>query len=181
MIKFKVKEFNYIEPHDEVREFILASYKGRSFNLGDLPLRVMFCAWCRSHHGIKRRKYCGEDCAQSAMIFCWPQIDSSKYFHFKRQGFICLECGLDYSSFIEKKLNSWGKINERRHIEFSRNGEFDGVVYPNQILDNTGHIIQVDHIKPIFLGGVAIGIDNIQVICSEPCHKNKTLREKSKK
>ena len=38
-------------------------------------------------------------------------------------------------------------------------------------------VFEVDHVKPINKGGVWYDHDNLQLLCTAPCHADKTARE----
>lgn len=128
------------------------------------------CAWCNaSPIPSCRKKYCSTDCVSSLYIWTAPQSPTAKGFILiERQDFACAACGLDWSYDVKKRMDI---ARHYRHKEKFSYG---------YLMNNTGHLLQVDHIIPIHLGGDGIGLGNVQVICAG-CHLRKSASERKKK
>jgi len=137
-----------------------------------------FCKWCHSgdplnHHA---RTYCGEDCKTSANMFCYPQDYLSKAFTLiERQQCACALCGLSYEDRIirymdRREATKTSRFNPKCNIIFL----FTIGYHLSQRQD-----IEMDHTIPIHRGGVGLGLDNIQAVCSI-CHKDKTFAERKR-
>lgn len=183
----KIKHFNWVEPHADVLSFLEDfttknnEKSKRTFALYYLKKNdEKLCVWCLKNRLTGRQqKYCGFDCKMSCFIYANPQDDYAKaWVLINKQNCACAACGLSYEDLIIKGVNRMIKRVEEWRINAKKYGwkEILEIQY-GAIVDNTGHIIQVDHIIPIFKGGAAIGLQNIQVICSG-CHMVKTASER---
>jgi 5-methylcytosine-specific restriction endonuclease McrA len=183
----QIKHFNWVDPHADVLSFLEDfttknnEKSKRTFALYYLKKNdEKLCVWCLKNRLTGRQqKYCSFDCKMSCYIYANPQDDCAKaYVLIYKQNCACAVCGLSYEDLIIKGVSRMLKRKsewETFKIKHQLKGEFDPWI--GTLVDNTGHIIQVDHIIPIFKGGAAIGLQNIQVICSG-CHMVKTASER---
>jgi 5-methylcytosine-specific restriction endonuclease McrA len=167
----KIENFSFKIPGKEAIKVLLPYLSCRQHSLDELKVHDGICAWCNEDPVKKpRKKYCSDNCSESAFIFCYPQSPSAKsWILVNRQNFACCGCGLSFYEDFEKRLKHyietypqfWAKKQKLTLHYFSF---------------NKGWKWQADHIKPIFLGGQGLGLDNIQVLCTD-CHKRKTKTE----
>ena len=180
-IRNKIKHFEYVPPGKQALE-ILAKATGRTLVLEKFKADKVnkLCVWCGVGKCTGRRvKYCSDDCKSSAWIHCNPQSPTAKiWVLINRQQGACRACGLSHEDLINKRY----RASEGRRADWERMAKQYGwkekfeITY-HALGNNTGHVIQVDHIVPIFKGGAGIGLDNIQVICAQ-CHFDKTAMER---
>ena len=140
----------------------------RSMGLSWLKNEEGNCCWCNIVKlPTSRHRYCSHNCRDSAYIFCYPQVPTAKAYHLMKQSWACTLCGECYEDRVYEVL--------RRHIQSGHEKT------PEQLFYNIGYKISremdMDHIRPIFKGGVGIGFRNHQVIC-RPCHHKKTAAER---
>ncbi len=153
---------------------IEAKPRARYFNLSDLP-HLKVCAWCNARPITPpRRRYCGEDCQESATLYCAPQTPAMKMFVLiQLQDCTCVGCGECFDEELKKMVEQKWHVIKERH-----NAWLDWKKVPLHYLgDNTGQLWHVDHIIPIFRGGRGVCLENIQVLCVR-CHQKKTTRER---
>lgn len=159
---------NFIYPKNpKVAELVKANKK-RSLALDCLTGEKEKCKWCLEKT-VGRKKYCSDDCKDSAWAFFYPQVHA-RHFLMARQDNKCAHCNYDFSSkekkYIRKeKLWSWSKESGSSYTtcdcEYVDRGE-------------------VDHIIPIQFGGEILGIENVQLLC-RGCHRKKTASENKRK
>lgn len=151
----------------------------RTASLSDLqkPLEDV-CAWCNRNGVPKRRKYCTQECADSAHRHCYPQSPAAKMYAFVQlQDCVCLLCGewfVDAVKELVDKAHAWNLRCREQGYEWASKDE---QVTLWEIGNGTGDRWEVDHIIPLFRGGIGIGFDNIQVVC-KGCHRKKTTEER---
>lgn len=136
-----------------------------------------YCAWCCINELPDRRmKYCSDGCLNSSDANMYPQIYSYQFL-LKKQQCKCNHCGYDFRPYYAQTLNSYlGK-----HRQSYERGPYVALWYTFTkraqmfaAADFRG--MQIDHIVPIFKGGYAIGLDNLQILCIT-CHIAKTAAE----
>jgi 5-methylcytosine-specific restriction endonuclease McrA len=113
------------------------------------------CKWCMDKLDNTRKKYCSNNCKESAWAFFYPQKYSHKYL-MKRQSDCCLGCGYNFNDKTKKFIRRFYGDT----CEYTDYGD-------------------VDHIIPIHKGGEILGIENVQLLCRE-CHIKKTASERRK-
>lgn len=172
----------YKSPKNPIAIELTKSYKRRTVNLG--TIKVIYvelpdqtserrCAWCTEVAVKGNRKYCGDECATSAMAWAYPQKEDALRFLLVRQGFKCLVCQYDYFPAFAK-IMARDKINPDRDLSnlpwwyFKRLKE--------QV--SAERKPEIDHILAISKGGASLGLDNHQAICYT-CHKMKTKIDNS--
>lgn len=170
-------------PYDETRLVktenpeiieIISLCKERRYNLSDFKAKkvngIKYCAWCYKNKLRKgRRKWCSDKCADSAFITMNPQILQSAHEILLRQDYKCNKCQFDYKTLL--KQESLENLNLYTTL-FTIKCKVARLNKNNELLP------EVDHIKPIALGGQALGLDNHQVLCRQ-CHKTKTKQDMS--
>lgn len=150
---------------------VLDAHKGRSIPKSLLEKTAQgYCAWCnRGQIPSGRRKYCSENCTESAFFVMYPQSPSSKMYRFiKLQDCVCQYCGQDFKDQVAEIVRQ--RVN--------RNMKGERVRYFS-IGFNTGEDWHTDHKEPIHKGGSAIDLNNLWVICKR-CHIHKTAEERRK-
>lgn len=176
----KLQQLDYREPGPLAYDATLRLGSRRTFSLALLPKPQGQCAWCNERQTKGKRKYCSEDCQESAYIYSYPQSPASKMFVFlQRQGCVCLGCGECFDCEITRRIEGCLAWIERHAKDHPRSAmEKPEFVTFHSLGNGTGELWHVDHILPIFKGGQGVGLENIQVLCV-PCHKQKTVRERS--
>lgn len=139
----------YRPPRNPQIEELRIRYQGRRMMALSLITRVVkfgvvHCKWCLDRIGPKsQRHYCSNACQDSAWMYFYPQQHSI--------------------GMLLKKQN--GRCNHCQH-EWKSGDE-----YYQEYAEGMG--MEVDHIKPIYKGGMSLGVDNIQLLCKK-CHLKKT-------
>lgn len=177
-----IEHYEYTPPCESTLS-ILPKGKDRSTALSNLTaLDDKKCVWCRNSHLVgRRRKYCSVSCKNSAMMFCYPQDPRTKaWVLINRQGCACRLCGLSHEDLIIENYSKALKSKERYETFAEKYGYTQKftISYWHLMGTSSGHILQADHIVPIFKGGSSLGIDNIQVVCAA-CHSIKTAAERN--
>ena len=166
----------FVEPCGSAKAQLDAAGPARMFSIANLKNIPGRCTWCESVLTGLRRRWCGNDCLQSALDYCYPQNPQAKMRRLIfKQGCACLVCGVIFEDEIIgliqdafEQRNRYNKTDEKPHL-----------VSLHALGANTGHIWQTDHIDPIFRGGRGIDPDNLQTICTD-CHDRKTVEERRK-
>lgn len=181
----RIETIEFRKPGPAALSAILPHLNSRRCNLSLLPEDHEHCAWCNTRPlPNKRHKYCDRHCSDSAFMYCNPQSKPSRmYVLTYLQHSACTLCGLDYSDFIkeliDKRWKAWTDLAYWRRVTISYGGTEHGLMSLSYLGDQCGSIWEVDHIEPIFKGGIGIGFDNIQVVC-KACHKQKSIAERRK-
>lgn len=179
-VGFKILEdFKYIPP-GPIALSKMHNYSGRQFAMDNLSkTEDSKSAWCNVVQVFdKRRKYCTNLCQDAAYNYCYPQMPGPKAARIiLLQDSSCTLCGLDHSEMFYEKAMIHFKSNLRGMNSSWWSGRKDPTVYFSQLGQNTGDVLHVDHIIPLFKGGRGIGFDNVQVVCKS-CHILKTIRER---
>jgi len=103
------------------------------------------CRRCGIEVPVGRRTFCSEEC-----IHEWQLRTSPRYLRmmvFDRDKGVCSKCGVDTKAGLS--------------------------LFTQRTGNNTGHLWQADHIKPVAEGGGECGLDNIRTLCTA-CHKEAT-------
>lgn len=154
---------------------------GRRYNnAGDIEKLFIdgkkFCKWCakveiQDHY---RRHYCSDLCRHSCSVFLHPQGDAALYHLLARQDFKCAGCEIDYIFFILEIINRLplvpGDPANAHHVGYRLRAQF---------APREEYALEIDHIIPIWQGGVSFGLENVQALCSN-CHLQKTRKEAMK-
>lgn len=172
-----LENFNLIEPGVVAAEILKDDLFQRSANLAQLVVLQGRCCWCNRNDILPpRKRYCSDDCRDSAFVWCNPQSPTSKGWQLlNRQEFSCACCGLSFEDFLRKRLRhlfngvATGLYNRPRNDRWSLHA----------FADQFGHIFNADHRVPLFLGGQGLGLGNIQVLSTQ-CHEKKTVEERQK-
>ncbi len=144
----------------------------RKMNLSELKIDNGNCCWCNERPiPSSRHRYCSTLCRDSAYLFCYPQSPVSKGYLLMKQHWACLSCGLCYDDQVKIAI-----IVKTEH----RPDECDPISAFYWIGYKIGQEMDMDHIKPIYKGGVGLGFNNHQVIC-RPCHHRKTAIDRQRR
>lgn len=137
------------------------------------------CKWCgeeirfdETRKGWKRRRQRGyhrgdewelgkTNCLTAAMI--WLDPKRAEQTLYERQGGACAICGTVLAELGEM---------EERDAEWNLTGR----MRPHWFVVPGSPRTEVDHVLPVVDGGTNV-VENLQIICNDPCHKEKTARE----
>lgn len=151
-------------------ESLTKSYRDRAYNLSSIRLPEGLkkcCVWCLEPLTGMQRRWCMDDeCIKAALAWARPQTEHGLYFLLKKQDFKCNHCSVSFKQYFDEafpKRVGFVPYSNEIHTYMRK---FRGLV-PYEIRP------EVDHILAISLGGVALGLDNHQVLCMK-CHKAKT-------
>lgn len=148
----------YIEPENPKVISLANSSSGRRY----IPLTNLkkykkdLCCWCLKKLDSPRKKYCSSYCSNSAWMFFSPQRYARNYL-LLRQKWKCAICRFQW----EKVRSGKGKLLNDQNVNYYK----------------TLRGQEVDHIVPIHQGGEAVGLDNVQMVCSQ-CHRLKSGNER---
>jgi hypothetical protein len=145
----------------------LINHKVRGIAIHKLPRQKNLCKWCWTNKTPSGRQfYCGDSCKLSIELFCRPQGEESRRFLMKRQDGKCAHCDYDFS--LKTKLRPYGTSAPVWDDENKLSFKTDTTYIPDRG--------EVDHIVPISKGGIALGQENLQLLCME-CHRIKSANE----
>jgi|ERR1700687_366177 len=166
-------------------EELTKSYRERSYNLSSLsaikltelnekgkPRRM--CAWCAGvelFHG--NQKYCSQECSNCAMAWAYPQKENALLFLMLRQDWKCANCQYDYKTTINQIMD-----RERQRYPTSSPTIFWYHLKRLKAITSKEKCPEVDHVIPVYKGGITLGIDNHQILCFS-CHKAKSKVDNS--
>lgn len=172
----------YKPPVNPIAVELTKSYKRRSINLGrikaiyvELPNQTSErrCAWCTEVSIKGNRKYCSEDCANSAMAWAYPQKEDALKFLLVRQTFKCLICQYDYFPAFNAIMQKAGVRDDLSSLPWW---------YFKRLKERVpaDRKPEIDHVLAIRHGGQSLGLGNHQVLCFL-CHKSKSKIDNSVK
>lgn len=165
---------------------ITKTHKGRTHNLSDLMLPqgvYKKCVWClKSLSGTGRRRWCSDECVESATAWGFPQKDHGLAELLVRQDFKCNICAFDYGTVVEEMFNrvrtTYGLGTAEKDWRTKPSYWISVRIKEYLHAHDLPHRLEVDHILAISKGGESIGLDNHQAICYA-CHKTKTKIDNS--
>ena len=122
------------------------------------PRAEGFCLWCgmdlKLVNDRRRTSYCcSEHSIKYNSHFDWQF--GVKSFIFQRDNYTCVECGISLEEWQSKPYIERHKISKEL------------IIKPYQ------SFLEVDHIKPVKMGGNPFDHSNLQTLCQK-CHKAKT-------
>lgn len=133
------------------------------------------CCWCNIQqvdHTLF--KYCSTNCEETAKLLNNTSDAGMRMFLLiEKQGCACASCGIVLEDELTRRIVANSKANNV--LVDHGVGKSRRVSYW-QIGSTAGKIWNLDHIKPIMLGGHGTDLSNLQVLCV-PCHKKKTAQE----
>lgn len=168
---------------------ITKTYTKRVYHLSSLKLPEGLkkcCVWClKDLSGTLSRRWCGDaECVNSALAWSNPQKEYGLGVLLLRQNFKCNHCSFDYGAVVEsfyagpkipyglkEVKNTWRttfsywlvhKLKQHMHAH------------------DPMHKPEVDHVVPIYKGGLSLNVDNLNCLCYA-CHKVKTKSDLSGK
>lgn len=156
----------------KVKYPIRPDIKGRSVIL---PQRTGSCLWCGKDLSFdaRRRSFCKNehtDAYYKRFVF----EESTKHQIFVVDNYRCVICGFDpkdFSKQLEEKFPfRW------RHEDYENNWKKRIEYIESKGFSNNQAYLEVDHIKPIKMGGDPLDLKNQQTLCY-PCHKKKTKKD----
>lgn len=163
------------------------TWKQRSYRLTDLKAveghdsnnnAIKLCAWCaETELKSKRRKYCSQQCNNSALAWARPQKEHNLNVLLARQNWKCSICGHDYIPLIEQLLINGRVYRKPKNfkVEFSY-----WLMKRIKQKSPRGTQPEVDHVLAICNGGLPLDLDNLRCLCYS-CHKVKTKTDLSGK
>lgn len=166
---------------------ITRTYKKRMYSLSLLKLPEGLkkkCVWCIEPLKGRQRRWCSDECVNSATAWAYPQKEHALGVLLIRQNFKCQACQFDWGAIIEAMYLrpripygiSVAKDNWRTTFCYSLVHKLKDEMH----LNNKSHRVEIDHIVPISKGGVSLGLDNHRALCYD-CHKIKTKQDLSGK
>jgi len=164
---------------------ITKTYKKRNYNLSDLDLPqgvYRKCVWCLGSLPSNRRRWCSDECVDTASAWANPQKEYGLGILLIRQNFKCNTCAFDWGSVIEELYRQprmpYG-LSEVKNIWREKFSYYISRKLKMVMADtDPDHRPEVDHILAISKGGQALGFDNHQVFCTL-CHRSKTKIDNS--
>jgi hypothetical protein len=129
------------------------------------------CVWCNETLKGKKRKWCSEECSSSAWAFFNPQSVGGLHIILSMQDYKCNGCKHDYMPDIKKAQAMAVSKDIPQELDKNPNWYVFYTMKGYNYRSNTSP--EIDHIKPIAMGGESIGFGNHQVLCKR-CHKIKT-------
>ena len=163
------------------------SIRERSYNLSCLdPVELQelnakgkpkrLCAWCNETELIHgNRKYCTQNCSNSAMAWAYPQKEDALRYLLCRQDWKCSHCQYDYRPLIQQIISKdqeiIGKVFDLNSIPW---------YYLKRLKRKSPkeYKPEVDHIIPVSKGGDTLGLSNHACLCYT-CHKVKSKIDNS--
>lgn len=163
------------------------THRKRIFHLSDIRLPEGLykkCVWCLGPLKGAQRRWCGEECVNSAMAWGNPQKEYGLGVLLIRQNYKCNVCAFDFGAAVEAMFSGpkipYGmadaKDNWRTVFSYWVVSRLKDYFHIN----DKPHRLEVDHIVPIYKGGLPLDIDNLQCLCYT-CHKTKTKQDLSGK
>lgn len=167
---------------------ITKTYKKRVFNLSSIKLPnglKKHCVWCLEDlKGTLARRWCGEECVQSAQAWGNPQKEYGLGLLLIRQNFKCAECQFDWGAVVEamyqKPRTPYGMVECKDTWRTKFSYWLTCKLKEEMHSTDLPHRIEVDHILAISKGGQSLGLDNVRALCYT-CHKVKTKSDLSGK
>jgi hypothetical protein len=118
------------------------------------------CRWCQTEVPPRRRSFCGPRCVHE-----WKLRSQGDYLRqqvFRRDRGRCCGCGLDTQA-LERRLKPLGKAAREQALR--RLG-----------LSNAAALWEAHHVKGVYEGGGACGLDNMRTLCTR-CHRQASARQ----
>jgi 5-methylcytosine-specific restriction enzyme A len=135
------------------------------------------CRECGTEVAPPRRTFCSKTC-----VDVWTErhnVAVQRRKVFERDGGKCRACGLDVRALEERIRNltrrirsrhDWPRWTElRRLISYKREQRVAAAVR-RMGLTVGRHFWEMDHIRPVVMGGGSCGTENLRVLCV-PCHR----------
>jgi hypothetical protein len=165
---------------------ITTTYKKRTYNLSDLQLPqgvYKKCVWCLGSLPASRRRWCSDECTDSAMAWATPQKEHGLGHLLLRQNFKCNVCAFDWGEVVENIYATYvktpyGWVEARDTWRFKFSYWLTRRLKATMAAKDKDHRLEVDHVLAISKGGQSLGLDNHQAIC-HLCHKTKTKVDNS--
>lgn len=167
----------YFKSKNPIVEELTKNWRERAYRLSDFkPIKLdsihKNCIWCLSVLSGKKHKWCSEECINSALAWAAPQSTFGLRVLLGRQQCSCAKCGVSYSTYLDQAL-SMASIHRGYLYPRIETKKIDILMRIFKRLIPKEIKPEIDHIIPICLGGVALGLDNCQILCRS-CHKKKT-------
>lgn len=167
-------------------EIYTKTHKKRTFNLSDIHLPegiVKKCVWCLGPLTGRQLRWCGSDCSDAATEWALPQQWGLRSLLVK-QNFKCNICAFDWG-IITEHLYAQPKIpygmSQCKDVWRTNPSHWLAIRIKDYMhFSDKPHRLEVDHIVPIFKGGLPLDLANLQCICYD-CHKTKTKVDMSGK
>jgi len=160
------------------------SYTERRINLSNLnPITLedgKGCAWCTKKLTGRQLKWCSGECSAFAWAWANPQKEGGLHILLVRQDFKCNSCQFDYMPYIEDSLKYLNKSHKTVDPAKIREKISERLMKILKYKVPSDRLPEVDHIVPIYKGGAALDLDNLNCLCYT-CHKTKTSKDLSGK
>lgn len=162
-------------------EKITQTHTKRVYHLSSLKLPEGLkkkCVWCLGELVGLQRRWCSDaECVNSALAWANPQKEYGLGVLLLRQNFKCKHCDFDYGAIVESMYTGpkipYGlkecKDTWRTTFSYWLVSKLKEYMHANLPERKP----EVDHIVPIYKGGLSLSVDNLQCICYT-CHKVKT-------
>lgn len=178
-----IEDFIEKLPGPHALELMASRARSRHFALTDLKPPAGLCAWCGCHpvgaFTPRLRRYCSADCSETAGWNAKPQGPAVRaWLLIYRQQGACARCGVMHADEVDRL------VRDIMAHELRLEKEYPGEAWAKasskaslwRIGNRMGHIVEVDHVVPIHLGGSGVGLQNVQALCV-PCHRRKSAEE----
>jgi 5-methylcytosine-specific restriction endonuclease McrA len=157
----------------------IPAVKTRAYYASHFPIRrdldgTRLCKWCGDKVPKPRRDWCSEACVKEFNLL--SMLDRLIY---QRDGGKCRGCGLDFGK-LQRIDNAYrGFCHEWDGILRALDRPtpyywYRGIWEQMGLADRRGHLWEIDHIRPMSLGGLTHP-DNLRLLCIE-CHKAETKK-----
>lgn len=164
---------------------ITTTYKKRAYSLSNLELPQGIykrCVWCLGQLEGARRRWCGDECLNSALAWGNPQKEEGLGFLLIRQEFKCNVCAFDWGAVIEGLYllprTPYGLVEAKKTWRTKFSYYISRRLKMVMAETDPDHRPEVDHVLAISKGGQSIGLENVRVLC-HLCHKAKTKLDNS--
>lgn len=166
---------------------ITKKHTKRVFNLSSIKLPEglkKVCVWCLGPLSGQQRRWCGNECVESAQAWGSPQKEYGLGQLLIRQDFKCHHCLFDYGAIVEEMYKQTKLPYGIKEVQKTWRTTFSYwlMVKLKQYMhaNNPSRKPEVDHTTPIYKGGLSLDLENLKCICYT-CHKTKTKKDLSGK
>lgn len=134
------------------------------------------CRQCSTEVKPPKITFCSKGCVEAWKLR--NDVGLQRRAVFKRDGGLCRACRLDVKALEERvaKLVSrlrdvaWDYEKKGRRVAAYRRLDLVGQIVARMGFRADRSFWEMDHIRPVVMGGGSCGLDNLRVLCV-PCHK----------